>query len=146
MIVCFEWKSIIEVKPPPSSTGDSHNVPSSRFTRPPAAVDTTPSLPSSSFQQQQPPQSPHANEPKVFSRPPLAHQKSSTSSSGIEAVTRQMSLSSMTGNDTSAINVQPTIAVKDTKVTPSSELTGAVTRAKDSEFCVQRHFYVQSDM
>jgi hypothetical protein len=45
-----------------------------------------------------------------------------------------MSLSSMGGNDTSTINGQPTVIVKDTKVTPSTELVGAVTRAKDSKF------------
>lgn len=142
MLVCFKWESIVEAKPPlPSSTGDNHTVPSSRFTRPPAPVDATPSIPSASSQQQQP-QSPPANEAKVFSRPPLAHQKSSTSNSGIEAVTRQMSLSSVAGNDTSTANVQPTIVVKDTKVTPSSELMGAVTRAKEGEFCMQRYLYV----
>jgi len=37
----------------------------------------------------------------------------------------------MNGNDTSSTNGQPTVVVKDTKVIPSSELIGAVTRAKD---------------
>lgn len=45
-----------------------------------------------------------------------------------------MSLSSAGANDTSSTtNGQPTIVVKDTKVTPSTELFGAVTRAKDSK-------------
>jgi len=114
---------------------DNHTVPSSRFTRPTATLDAVSPPSSPSPYQQQQPQSPVATETKVFSRPPLVHQKSSTSNSAIEALTRQMTLSSsMGGNDTSTTNGQPTIIVKDTKVTPSSELFGAVTRAKDSEF------------
>lgn len=35
------------------------------------------------------------------------------------------------GNDTSSTNSQSTALVKDTKIIPSSELIGAVTRAKD---------------
>lgn len=62
------------------------------------------------------------------------HQRSSGSSSAIEALTRQMSLTSTGGNDVSTTNGQPTVIVKDTKVTPSAELLGAVTRAKDSKF------------
>jgi hypothetical protein len=34
-------------------------------------------------------------------------------------------------NDTSLTNGQPTVVVKDTKVIPSSEFNGVVTRAKD---------------
>jgi hypothetical protein len=118
---------------------DSHTVPSSRFTRPTVTTDTVSPPSSPSPYQQQPPQSPRSNETKVFSRPPLVHQKSSTTSSGVEALTRQMSLSSMGGNDTSTINGQPTVLVKETKVTPSTELVGAVTRAKDSKFEI---FYI----
>jgi len=112
---------------------DNHTVPSSRFTRP-APIDTVSSPPPTSPQQQVPipPLSPHATETKVFSRAPLVHQKSSTSNSAIEALTRQMSLSTMGPNETNNNNGQPTILVKDAKVTPSSELMGAVTRAKDS--------------
>jgi hypothetical protein len=115
---------------------DTQTVPSSRFTRPTVATDTVspPSTPSP-YQQQQQPQSPRSNETKVFTRPPLVHQKSSTSS-GVEALTRQMSLTTMGGNDASTINGQPTVVVKDTKVTPSTELVGAVTRAKDSKFTI----------
>lgn len=40
----------------------------------------------------------------------------------------------MGGNDASTTNGQPIILVKDAKVTPSTELHGAVTRAKDSKF------------
>ena len=63
----------------------------------------------------------------------MVHQRSSGSSSAIEALTRQMSLTSAGGNDASTTNGQPTVIVKDTKVTPSAELFGAVTRAKDSK-------------
>ncbi|CAF3827901.1 unnamed protein product [Adineta steineri] len=117
-----------------SPSVDTHIVPSTRFTRPSATVDTVASPPPTSpqQQQQQQPQSPRGNETKVFSRPPLNHQKSSTGGSAVEALSRQISLSSMGGNETSATNGQPAIVVKDTKVTPSSELMGAVTRAKDS--------------
>lgn len=122
------------VKSPPAV--DSQTVPSSRFARPSAIADVVASPPPTSPQQQ--PQSPRATETKTFARPPLVHQKSSTGSSGIEAVTRQMSLSSMAGNDASTTNGQPTIAVKDAKVTPSSELMGAVTRAKEGQFVAAR--------
>ncbi|CAF0725525.1 unnamed protein product [Rotaria sp. Silwood1] len=123
------------LKSPPAV--DTHTVPSSHFTRPSATVDaiSPPPTPSHHYYQQQQqtaPQSPRAPDTKVFSRPPLAHQKSITSSSAIEALTRQMSLSSATGNDAATVNGQPTILVKDAKVTPSTELVGAVTRAKDS--------------
>lgn len=129
---------VLALKATPSV--DNHTVPSSRFTRPPAAADAispspTPSphhYPQQQQQQQQQPQSPRATETKVFSRPPLAHQKSIPSGSAVEALTRQISLST-SGNDTTA-NGQPTVLVKDTKITPSSELVGAVTRAKDSKY------------
>lgn len=39
----------------------------------------------------------------------------------------------MGANESSTGNGQPTVLVKDTKVTPASELVGAVTRAKDSK-------------
>ncbi len=109
---------------------DSHTVPSSRFTRPTATVDAFSPPPSPSPLQQ--PQSPHGNDTKVFSRPPLVRQRSS--GSGVEALTRQISLSSAGGNDASIANGQPTVLVKDTKVTPSTELVGTVTRAKDSKY------------
>ena len=115
----------------PSSV-DNHAVSSSRFTRPTPLADVT-SPPSTPSPYQQQPQSPLPNETKNFSRPPLVHQRSSGSASAIEAITRQMSLSSAGANDTSTANGQPTIIVKDTKVTPSNELMGAVTRAKDSK-------------
>ncbi|CAF4346893.1 unnamed protein product, partial [Rotaria sp. Silwood2] len=121
------------LKSPPAV--DAHTVPSSRFTRPSATVDAVspPPTPSHHYhQQQQLPQSPRAPDTKVFSRPPLAHQKSTTSSSAIEALTRQISLSSASANDATIVNGQPTILVKDAKITPSTDLVGAVTRAKDS--------------
>ena len=119
---------------PPSPAVDNQTVPSSRFTRPPPLAEPVePPLTHSAYDQQQP-QSPRANETKGFSRPPLVHQKSS--GGAVEALTRQISLSSMGGNDASTSNGQPTILVKDAKVTPSTELHGAVTRAKDSKFDV----------
>ncbi|CAF3896572.1 unnamed protein product [Rotaria magnacalcarata] len=116
---------------PPS---DAHTVPSSRFTRPSTSFDAvSPPVTPSPHQYNQQPLSPRATEPKVFSRPPLAHQKTTTSTSAIEALTRQISLSSTGGNDaTLTTNGQATILVKDAKVTPATELVGAVTRAKDS--------------
>ncbi|CAF3636334.1 unnamed protein product [Rotaria sordida] len=108
------------LKSPPAV--DAFPVPSSRFTRPSVTLDAI----------SPPPTSPRAPDTKVFSRPPLAHQKSITSGSAIEAITRQMSLTSAGGNDATTVNGQPTILVKDAKVTPSTELVGAVTRAKDS--------------
>ncbi len=127
----------LALKSPPAT--DSQIVPSARFSRPTGTVDAVSSPPTSppyhrQQQQQQQPQSPLATETKGFPRPPLVHQKSSTSNSAVEALTRQMSLSSVSGNDTSTMNGQPTGLVKDTKVTPSSELHGAVTRAKDSQY------------
>jgi hypothetical protein len=50
-----------------------------------------------------------------------------------------MSLS--TGNDAPTVNGQPTILVKDAKVTPSTEFHGAVTRAKDSKFGMFYKFF-----
>lgn len=47
-----------------------------------------------------------------------------------------MSLTSASGNDVTMVNGQPTIVVKDAKVTPSNELVGAVTRAKDSKYLI----------
>ena len=118
---------------------DAHTVPSSRFTRPASTADVLSSPPPSPSPFQQAttisgPQSPRSMEPKIFSRPPLAHPKTSTSSSAIEALTRQMGVSNLGSNDSSVNNGQPNIVVKDAKVTPSSELFGAVTRAKDSKF------------
>lgn len=50
----------------------------------------------------------------------------------VETMTRQIGISTMNGNDGSLTNgTQQTIIVKDPKVTPSLELIGAVTRAKD---------------
>ncbi len=40
-------------------------------------------------------------------------------------------MSTMNGNDLSSTNGQPTVVVKDTKIIPSSEFNGIVTRAKD---------------
>ncbi|CAF3366099.1 unnamed protein product [Rotaria socialis] len=120
------------LKAMPSS--DVHTVPSSRFTRPSTSFDAvSPPATPSHHQNNQQPLSPRATEPKVFSRPPPAHQKTTTSTSAIEALTRQISLSSTGGNDaTLTTNGQATILVKDAKVTPATELVGAVTRAKDS--------------
>ena len=107
-------------------------MPSSHFTRPSATVEAVSPPPTPSYYQQQP-LSPRATETKVMSRPPLAHQKSTTSTSAIEALTRQISMSSVGSADPSSPNGQPTIVVKDAKVTASSELIGAVTRAKEGE-------------
>jgi hypothetical protein len=127
--------TLVEVVKPP--VVDTQTVPSNRFARPPAPIDTMVSPPPSpSFSQTNilsGPLSPRATDSKVVSRPPLAHHKSLTNSSAIEALARQMSLSSMGNTDASVGNVQPTVLVKDTKLTPSSELLGAVTRAKDSK-------------
>ena len=115
------------------ASADNHTVPSSRFTHSSSNADTVSSIPTSPPHHCQKPQSPRTTETKVFSRPPLAHQKSSTSSSAIETLTRQISLSSTGGHDVTSANGQSTIVVKEAKVTPSSELIGAVTRAKDSK-------------
>ncbi len=122
-----EISFLVVTSPPPV---DNQTVPSSRFTRPPADVVSPPSTPAPHQQKQ--PQTPQTPETKGTSRPPLVHQRSSASGSAIEAITRQMSLSSMSGNDAST-NGQPTIQVKDAKVTPSSDFVGAVTRAKEGE-------------
>ena len=82
----------------------------------------------------QQPQSPRATDTKVFSRPPLPHQKGTTSGGTVETLTRQISLSSTGTPDGTTTNNQPSILVKEAKVTPSSELIGAVTRAKDSKY------------
>jgi hypothetical protein len=126
------WATPTDPQSPPA---DSQTVPSSRFTRPSITADAVSPPPVLSPSPQQS-QSPRAPETKVFSRPPLVHQKSSTGNSAIEALTRQISLSSTGGNDTSTTNNQQTIIVKDAKVTPSTELLGAVTRAKDSQYSI----------
>jgi hypothetical protein len=125
------WASSNDTQAP---SPDATTAPSSRFTRPSAPADLiSPPQSPSPFQQQQP-ESPRATDTKSFSRPPLVRQRSSNAGSGVEALTRQISLSSAGGNDTSTTNGQPTIVVKDAKVTPSTELLGAVTRAKDSKY------------
>lgn len=121
-----------------TAANDVQTVPSGRFTRPGTSVDpiTPPPTSPTPFQQATTgtgaPLSPRSADPKVFSRPPLAHPKTPTGSSAIEALTRQISMSTMGSNDSSTNNGQNTVLVKDTKITPSSELIGAVTRAKDS--------------
>ncbi len=103
----------------PFTSVDSHTVPSSRFTRPTANIETISPPPS------------QTNETQVFSRAPFLQQRNSNSNSTIETLARQINMSTMNGNDASSINGQPTVIVKDTKVIPSAELIGAVTRAKD---------------
>ncbi len=61
----------------------------------------------------------------------MTQQRNSNSNNTIETLARQINMSTMNGNDTSSTNGQPTVVVKDTKVIPSPELIGAVTRAKD---------------
>lgn len=63
----------------------------------------------------------------------MAHgnQRNITSHSAVETLARRISSSTMYGNEATYTNGQQTIVVKDAKVTPSSELIGAVTRAKD---------------
>ncbi len=104
----------------PLTSVDSHTVPSSRFTRPSANIESISSPP------------PQTNDTQVFTRAPqLTQQRNSNSNNTIETLARQINTSAMNGNDTSSTNGQPTVVVKDTKVIPSSELIGAVTRAKD---------------
>ncbi|CAF1974790.1 unnamed protein product [Rotaria magnacalcarata] len=83
----------------------NHIVPSSSFTRLPA------------------------NNESVSS--PFNHQRPANNHSSIETLARQITVSTMHGNDGSLTNGQATIIVKEPKVIPSSELIGAVTRAKD---------------
>ena len=105
----------------PLTTVDSHTVPSSRFTRPSTTNETNGSPPSS-----------QTNDIQVFSRVPLSQQKNSNSNNAIETLTRQINnMSAMNGNDTILTNGQPAVVVKDTKITPSIDLNGVITRAKD---------------
>jgi len=113
-------------------SADNHAAPFNRYPRP-TPVDTVTSPPPPSTHEQQP-LSPRGNDSKGFSRPPLVHQRSSGSSSAIEALQRQMSLSTMSPTDTVTTNGQSSVHVKEPKVTPSTEFHGAVTRAKDSKF------------
>lgn len=119
----------VELKQAPPA--ENNTAPSNRHPRPPPIDTVSSPPPPSSFDQQ--PQSPRGNDSKGFSRPPLVHQRSSGSGNAIEALQRQMSLSSMGGNDATTANGQPSVHVKDAKVTPSTEFHGAVTRAKEGE-------------
>lgn len=98
---------------------DNHTVPSSVFKRVATTVDTLPHSPS------------HVHETQVLPRTQFSHQKISNSNNAFETLARQISASTMNGNDISYTNGQSTIIVKDPKVIPSTELIGAVTRAKD---------------
>ncbi|CAF3773395.1 unnamed protein product [Rotaria socialis] len=64
---------------------------------------------------------------------PFNNQKPTNNHSSIETLARQITVSTMHGNDGSLTNGQATIIVKDPKVIPSPELIGAVTRAKDGQ-------------
>ena len=102
----------------PTTSTDSHTVPSSRFTRPSTNIETIS------------PATPQVVETQVFTRAPqMTQQRNSNSNSTIETLARQIN-----GNDTSSTNGQSTVVVKDTKVIPSTELIGAVTRAKDGSY------------
>lgn len=101
---------------------DSHTVPSSRFTRPTTHIETSSSSPPPTTQN---------NEFQVFTRAPQLTQKISNGNGTIETLARQIGMPMINGNDAPSSNGQPIIVVKETKVTPSSELIGAVTRAKD---------------
>lgn len=101
---------------------DNHTVPSSRFTRAPANSEAPSSPP------------PQNHEPSVvFRQTPLA-QRNSNPNGTIEHLARQMNMAVVNGNDSSTTNGQATIIVKEPKIVPPLELTGAVTRAKDGLF------------
>lgn len=102
---------------------DNHTVPSSRFTRPLSNVEASSS----------PPPPAQNLEGPVFTRAPQLIRRSSNGNGAIETFVRQIHVSTMNGNDPPSSNDQPTIVVKETKVIPSSELIGAVTRAKDGQ-------------
>jgi hypothetical protein len=71
------------------------------------------------------------NETQVFSRNPFIQQRNSNSNSTIETLARQINMSTVNGNDLSLTNGQSAVVIKDTKIIPSSEFNGIVTRAKD---------------
>jgi hypothetical protein len=103
----------------PLTSIDSHTVPSSYFTRPSTNTETVSPPPY------------HTNDTYVFSRTPYAYQRNLNSNSTNETLARQTDVSTMNGNDISSTNGQLAIRVKDTKVVPSTEFVGLVTRAKD---------------
>ncbi|CAF1022438.1 unnamed protein product [Adineta steineri] len=103
----------------PSASGTNHTVPSSRFTRLSANIETVSPPP------------PRTPEVQVFSRAPLNIQRNSNNQGTIEALARQINMQTINGNDISSTNNQSNAVVKDPKLISSPELIGAVTRAKD---------------
>ena len=106
-----------------STSTDSHTVPSSHFTRPTVHSETTSPPPTDNNNNEQ-----HQQQ-VVFRKTPLSPRISNTHNT-IETLANQLNMSVMNGNDSSSTNGQATITVKEPKVIQSSELIGAVTRAK----------------
>ncbi|UJR23120.1 hypothetical protein I4U23_026141 [Adineta vaga] len=95
---------------------NNHTISSSRFMR--RSNNTDP---------ESPPSPTRPTEVQVFSRPPFHLQRSPNGNNAIEALTRQINMQTMSGNDVSSTNTLG----KETKLIQSPELIGAVTRAKD---------------